>query len=576
MREAGEADYVILGGGSAGCVLAAIQQAAFRGLATGIEFHRGRLVAYSLGNFATYGAMNLTGPNGLAPILEVALGKDGTFRGGIFELGLKERGVKIVTNAGGLNPRACRARMEAIAAEAGLSFKIAIVGRPNVGKSSLLNKLTGAERSVVSAVPGTTRDAIDTDLEVEGQKFQIIDTAGIRRKGKTTEMAEKLSVVMARKHIERADVVFPVAPVVEKAGSFAPAKVRDAKPDALFVFLPSGQGAAFMKQFAERGLDKAGIKLIGTGDITDDDQLNDMGDVALGVVTAHHYAAAHKSAVNQKFVEAFKKANNGMRPNFMAVGGYDGIRVIVEGLLPVAEADPASRIKISGQGGNGLGDGTSRFAAYIAADLARSREAARTAGADARRAEGRRDGGHAAFEVLARLGKQDRHLDREYFGSVKILVEPIVVAGLIGEKQGGRPGLAAGGTVGARRRWGIVAVGELFERRRADVHGVPEGTGLRPGLGHADDVRRYVAPDVLRGGVAYAGEPAAVLHLAGGLHYRHLPVLRVRDLQEFGVDRFQALAVGLVEEAGEEHELLSLARDHELLFHRPRLTSASR
>lgn len=119
-----------------------------------------------------------------------------------------------------------------------------------------------------------------------------------------------------------------------RSPDFAPVlqKVRDAKPDALFVFLPSGQGAAFMKQFAERGLDKAGIRLIGTGDITDDDQLNDMGDVALGVVTAHHYAAAHKSAVNQKFVDAFKKANNGMRPNFMAVGGYDGMRVIMEAL----------------------------------------------------------------------------------------------------------------------------------------------------------------------------------------------------------------------------------------------------
>ena len=119
-----------------------------------------------------------------------------------------------------------------------------------------------------------------------------------------------------------------------RSPDFAPVlqKVRDAKPDALFVFLPSGQGAAFMKQFAERGLDKAGIRLIGTGDITDDDQLNDMGDVALGVVTAHHYAANHKSAVNQKFVEAFKKANNGMRPNFMAVGGYDGMRVIMEAL----------------------------------------------------------------------------------------------------------------------------------------------------------------------------------------------------------------------------------------------------
>jgi branched-chain amino acid transport system substrate-binding protein len=115
---------------------------------------------------------------------------------------------------------------------------------------------------------------------------------------------------------------------------FAPflQKVRDLKPDALFVFVPSGAGAAVMKQFLERGMDKAGIKLIGTGDITDDDQLNDMGDGALGVVTSHHYSAAHPSALNKKFVESFKKANNNLRPNFMAVGGYDGMRVIYEAL----------------------------------------------------------------------------------------------------------------------------------------------------------------------------------------------------------------------------------------------------
>ena len=115
---------------------------------------------------------------------------------------------------------------------------------------------------------------------------------------------------------------------------FAPflQKVRDLKPDALFVFVPSGAGAAVMKQFLERGMDKAGIRLIGTGDITDDDQLNDMGDGALGVVTSHHYSTAHPSAVNKKFVEAFSKANPGMRPNFMAMGGYDGMRVIYEAL----------------------------------------------------------------------------------------------------------------------------------------------------------------------------------------------------------------------------------------------------
>jgi branched-chain amino acid transport system substrate-binding protein len=113
---------------------------------------------------------------------------------------------------------------------------------------------------------------------------------------------------------------------------FAPflQKVRDLKPDALFVFVPSGAGAALMKQFAERGMDKAGIKLIGTGDITDDDILNSMGDVANGVVTSHHYSTSHNSPLNKKFVAAFEKANAGMRPNFMAVGGYDGMRVIYE------------------------------------------------------------------------------------------------------------------------------------------------------------------------------------------------------------------------------------------------------
>lgn len=118
-----------------------------------------------------------------------------------------------------------------------------------------------------------------------------------------------------------------------KSPDFAPflQKVRDAKPDAVFVFLPSGQGAAFMKQFAERGLDKSGIKLIGTGDITDDDQLNDMGDVALGVVTAQHYSASHNSPMNKKFVQAFEAANK-FRPNFMAVAGYDGVHVIYKAL----------------------------------------------------------------------------------------------------------------------------------------------------------------------------------------------------------------------------------------------------
>ena len=115
---------------------------------------------------------------------------------------------------------------------------------------------------------------------------------------------------------------------------FAPflQKVRDLNPDALFVFVPSGIGTAVMNQFAERGLAKAGIRLIGTGDVVDDDILNGMGDTALGVVSSYNYSTAHPSALNKKFVEEFRKANKNMRPNAVAVFGYDGMRLIYEAL----------------------------------------------------------------------------------------------------------------------------------------------------------------------------------------------------------------------------------------------------
>ncbi len=114
---------------------------------------------------------------------------------------------------------------------------------------------------------------------------------------------------------------------------FAPflQRAADAKPDAIFVFVPSGQGGTFMKQFVERGLDKAGVKVIGPGDVTDDDLLPNMGDAVIGTVTAHIYSASHPSQMNKDFVAAFEKANN-YRPNFMAVGGYDGMHLIYEAL----------------------------------------------------------------------------------------------------------------------------------------------------------------------------------------------------------------------------------------------------
>ena len=115
---------------------------------------------------------------------------------------------------------------------------------------------------------------------------------------------------------------------------FAPflQRAADAKPDAIFIFVPSGQGGTFMKQFAERGLDKAGIKLIGPGDVTDDDLLPDHGrrrdrhgDRAL------LFGRSSESAKNKAYVAAFEKANN-FRPNFMSVGGYDGMHLIYEAL----------------------------------------------------------------------------------------------------------------------------------------------------------------------------------------------------------------------------------------------------
>ena len=93
-----------------------------------------------------------------------------------------------------------------VEAETPSQVNVAIIGRPNVGKSTMLNRLAGAERSIVSDIPGTTRDAVDTIVERGGRTYRFVDTAGIRRKGKTKLVAEKLGVIMARRHLEQADV----------------------------------------------------------------------------------------------------------------------------------------------------------------------------------------------------------------------------------------------------------------------------------------------------------------------------------------------------------------------------------
>jgi branched-chain amino acid transport system substrate-binding protein len=114
---------------------------------------------------------------------------------------------------------------------------------------------------------------------------------------------------------------------------FAPflQRIRDIKPDTAFIYFPGPQAGIFAKQFAERGLANSGIKIIGPGDLTDDDGLNTMGDQMLGMVTAGPYSAAHDSAVSKAYVAAFETVNN-FRPNFVSLGGYDGMHLIYQAL----------------------------------------------------------------------------------------------------------------------------------------------------------------------------------------------------------------------------------------------------
>jgi len=114
---------------------------------------------------------------------------------------------------------------------------------------------------------------------------------------------------------------------------FAPflQRIRDMAPDTAFIYFPGTQAGIFAKQFAERGLAGSGIRIVGPGDLTDDDELNGMGDQMLGIITAHQYSALHGSALNKEYVAAFRKANN-FRPNFISLGGYDGLHLIYEAL----------------------------------------------------------------------------------------------------------------------------------------------------------------------------------------------------------------------------------------------------
>ena len=114
---------------------------------------------------------------------------------------------------------------------------------------------------------------------------------------------------------------------------FAPflQRIADLKPDTAFIYFPGTQAPIFAKQFAERGLAQSGIKILGPGDLTDDDDLNNMGDQMLGMITAGPYSASHNSALNKTYVAAIEQANN-FRPDFVSLGGYDGMHLIYEAL----------------------------------------------------------------------------------------------------------------------------------------------------------------------------------------------------------------------------------------------------
>jgi branched-chain amino acid transport system substrate-binding protein len=109
-------------------------------------------------------------------------------------------------------------------------------------------------------------------------------------------------------------------------------RIKDLNPEAVFLFVPAGeQPAAIMKTLGERGLTQSGIKIIATGDVTEDTSLPVMGDAALGLITSHHYSYAHKSPLNESYVKAYEEAyGTDVRPNFMSVGGYDGMAAIYE------------------------------------------------------------------------------------------------------------------------------------------------------------------------------------------------------------------------------------------------------
>jgi branched-chain amino acid transport system substrate-binding protein len=173
---------------------------------------------------------------------------------------------------------------------------------------------------------GQSSEAI-ADWAVKNGARRIVTLVSDWAPGLEAEAAFKEQAIKGGAHIVESMRLPLMSP------DFAPflQRARDHNPDTLFVWFPGAEAAIFAKQFAERGMDKSGIRIVGPGDLTDEDELPGMTDAVLGIVTAYHYSAVHDSPTNKSFVADFEKAY-GKRPNPVAVSGYDGMHLIFEAL----------------------------------------------------------------------------------------------------------------------------------------------------------------------------------------------------------------------------------------------------
>jgi branched-chain amino acid transport system substrate-binding protein len=249
----------------------------------------------------------------------------------------------IIKDDGGVPDNSKRLAQELI-----VNDKVAIVGSALTPSAMAIGPLsTQAKTANVVMVSGTSRVINPGNPYMVRTSFTLGQQSGIIAEWAAKNGSKKVVIVQSD-WAPGAEATAVFSEAFTKAGGqvvetikvplanpdFAPflQRARDLNPDTLFVFVPAGQAGTFAKQFAERGLDKAGIKLIGPGDIVDDNDLPGMGDSMLGVVTAGIYSAAHNSPLNKEYVAAFKKANGGLRPNFISLGGYDGMHLIYEAL----------------------------------------------------------------------------------------------------------------------------------------------------------------------------------------------------------------------------------------------------